>query len=71
MATNKPEIERMLPIREVADLLSVHKRTIRREIDRGHLLPVVQVSGETRIPMSTISTYLRARTVRQVARNHA
>jgi hypothetical protein len=61
------KLERMLPICEVADLLSVHKRTIQREIQRGNLLPVVDVSGETRIPLSTIRRYISDRTVRRLA----
>jgi predicted site-specific integrase-resolvase len=56
--------ERMLPVADVADLLCVHKRTIQREIERGHLLPVVLVSGETRVPLSTLGKYLSQRTVR-------
>ena len=64
MAKYQTKLERMLPIRDVADLLCVHKRTIQREIQRGHLLPVVDVSGEVRIPISTISKYLSQRTVR-------
>lgn len=58
------KVERMLPLRDVADLLSVHKRTIQREIQRGHLLPVVDVAGETRVPISTLSHYLTQRTIR-------
>jgi excisionase family DNA binding protein len=58
------KVERMLPLRDVADLLSVHKRTIQREIERGHLLPVVDVAGEVRVPISTLSQYLTRRTTR-------
>jgi excisionase family DNA binding protein len=64
MAKYQTKLERMLPVKDVADLLCVHKRTIQREIQRGHLLPVVDVSGETRIPLSTISKYLKDRTTR-------
>jgi hypothetical protein len=63
--TQQPE--RMLPICDVADLLSVHNRTIQREIQRGNLLPVVEVSGEIRIPLSTIRTYIQQRTIRPAA----
>lgn len=57
-------VVRMLRIADAAELLDVSKRTITREIDRGNLLPVVQVSGETRIPVSTLRDYIKKRTVK-------
>jgi excisionase family DNA binding protein len=59
-----PQLERMLTVADAADLFSVHKRTIQREIERGNLLPAVMVSGETRLPISTLRHYIAQRMIR-------
>ena len=62
--TTLPAPERMWPIKDVAGLLSVHRRTVQREIDRGHLLPIVMIGSDIRIPESTLSKYISDRMVR-------
>jgi excisionase family DNA binding protein len=51
-------IERHYSTRELAELLSVHPETVRREAQRGRLRSV-RVGHERRYPESGIREYLR------------
>lgn len=62
----KTTICKHLKLRDVADLLDVHQRTVQREIYRGNLLPVVEISGEIRVPITTLRDYLRERTIKKI-----
>ena len=58
--TNRP-FERLLTVDEVADLLQVHPRTVRREIDRGKLIAVRLSQRVVRIKESTLRSYIGER----------
>ncbi len=53
--TDKPKPEAVSPERAAA-LLDVHPQTIRREIDRGHLI-AFKVGSQTRILRSELIAY--------------
>jgi excisionase family DNA binding protein len=57
---NGDGIERHYTTRELAELLSVHPETIRREAARGRLRSI-RVAAERRYPESAVKEYLRDR----------
>jgi predicted site-specific integrase-resolvase len=66
MPSPEATIEKCYRVRDVAGLLSVHPRTVARWVERGDLGPVVAVSPrDTRIPASSLSTWIRHRTIRR------
>ncbi len=58
--TKQAGIERHYTTRELAELLSVHPETIRREAARGRLRSV-RVGAERRYPQSAVEAWLRER----------
>lgn len=56
--TSPPKIERHYTTRELAELLSVHPETVRREAARGRLRSV-RVGAERRYPQSAVEEWLR------------
>jgi excisionase family DNA binding protein len=58
--TRQAEIERHYTTRELAELLSVHPETIRREAARGRLRSV-RVGAERRYSQSAVEAWLRER----------
>lgn len=54
--------ERLLTVQEVAAILHVVPRTVRREIERGNM-PAVKIGNAVRIRESALDWYLDSRAV--------
>ena len=60
-STSAPGVERLLTVRQLADLWGVHERTIRRRIASGELETVWLSSTACRIRESTAAKYINSR----------
>ena len=58
MDTNTQEIPQLLTLQEAADRLSISKRSLEREIQRGNFPPPLKIGRATRVEVADLVRYV-------------
>ncbi len=56
--STRVELDRLVPLREAAEVLGVSKRTLHRLVARGELAPFVHVGASSRVAASELAAFI-------------